>query len=137
MDAKRYLEQLGRYEKKIRRKKAELDNWREMATSMGISYEERVQTSPKDKISAIVTNIVDAEADLNNTIQVYSAMRKRIVDTIDRIDNPLEYDIAYKHYVELKSLKEIAYEMDRSYDYVRHLHPVMLKTMDFLLNDTR
>lgn len=137
MKAKRYLQQLDFYDKKINNKIAELGQWRSLATSIGSQSDgERVQTSPKDRLSTIVTKIVDLEQEINTLIDEYIVKKKDIIGTIESVGNSDWYDLLFKVYVEHKFLHEVAHEMNYSYSRVRHMHREALDAVDELICST-
>lgn len=120
---KEYLRQLRTAEIKIEQKEEELERLKASLESISTGTDsERVQTTPRDRISEEVTHIVDLEEEINEDLGALLMLRNKIINEIHSMDNPVYIDILYKRYVQYKSLEEIAVEMSYSYTRLRHLH---------------
>lgn len=138
MKAKRYLGQIERYDRIINNKLVELAQWRSLATSISAQNDsERVQTSPKDKLSTVVSKIVDLEREIDKSVDEYIEKKQEIISTIERVEKTEEYDLLFKVYVEYKDLYELPSEMNFSYSYIKRLHGEALKTVDRILLSTK
>lgn len=117
---KQYLSRIGRLEKRIQYKLAEIHHLRMLACGITVSNEgDRVQTSgEKDKISAVVARIVDMEQEVDKMIDG----RRAVVEQIEKIENDNYYDILINKYVLQKDLKEIAIEKGYTYRHVQRLY---------------
>jgi len=137
MKAKQYLLQIDYYDKRITNKLSELAQWRTLASSTGSQTDgERVQTSPKDRLSTVVSKIVDIEREIDFLIDEYTEKKQEIIRTIESIDNTNYYDLLFKVYIEHKFLHEAAAEMNYSYTRVRHMHKEALNSVDKIINST-
>lgn len=116
---KQYLNQINRLELQIKNKLEEIHRLRLMSDGVGgISDGEKVQTSGnKDKMSVIVSKIVDMEREVDSMID----KRCLIIEQIEKIENSTYYDILTQIYVLQKDLKVIAYEKKRSYRQIQRL----------------
>lgn len=120
---KEYLRQLRTAEIKIEQKEEELERLKSSLESISTGTDsERVQTTPRDRISEEVTHIVDLEEEINADLGALLMLRNKIINEIQSMDNPIYIDILYKRYVEYKSLEEIAVEMSYSYIHIKRLH---------------
>lgn len=138
MKAKQYLLQIDYYDKRITNKLAELAQWRELAKSTGSQTDgERVQTSPKDRLSTVVSKIVDLDREIDSLIDEYAEKKQEIIRTIESIENPNYYDLLFKVYIEHKFLHEAAAEMHYSYTRIRHMHKEALGAVDAIINSTQ
>jgi hypothetical protein len=63
---------------------------------------------------------IDALNKLNERLEQLEKAKKRIDQITSQFDG-LEYKIAYSRYVEGKTLKESAEDLDKSYDYIREV----------------
>lgn len=131
MTAKEYLEQIELMDTKINNKLVELYQLRCLTTSITAPTDkEAVQTSGnKDKIGSIVAKIVDLENEINSMIDDFITIKQGCISTIEKINNPLLYNILHKHYVQYKSLVEIANEENYSYQYIVEAHGSALKAV--------
>lgn len=136
MTAKEYLGQISLIDTKIRRKQEYIEELKEAALGVGgFSYDrERVQTSHgSDRTTGIVDRYVDLERECQDEIAELMQVKKDIIDTIYSLGNPIYIDILYKMYVEDKCMREVAYEMARSYPYIRKQHTKAVKAVDELI----
>ena len=120
---KEYLRQLRTAEIKIEQKEEELERLKSSLESISTGTDgERVQTTPRDRLSEEVTHIVDLEEEINEDLGALLMLRNKIINEIHSMDNPVYINILYKRYVQYKSLEEIAVEMSYSYVHIRRLH---------------
>lgn len=120
---KEYLRQLRTAEIKIEQKEEELERLKASLESISTGTDsERVQTTPKDRLSEEVPIIADLEEEINVDLGALLMLRNKIINEIQSMDNPVYINILYKRYVQYKSLEEIAVEMSYSYVHIRRLH---------------
>lgn len=125
---KEYLRQIRLFDICIKQKEAELAAMRSEIENMSAAVTgERVQTSPKDKMSDEVSHLVDLEAQIRRDKEKFLHMKDRIINEIQSLDDSVYVDILYKRYVEYMRLEEIAVKMNYSYDRARHLHGLALE----------
>lgn len=119
MTTKQYLSQINRLELQINNKLEEINRLRSLSDGVGsISDGEKVQSSgSKDKMSVIVSKIVDMEREVDKMID----KRCLIIEQIDKMGNSAYYDILTQIYVLQKDLKVIAYDKKRSYRQIQRL----------------
>lgn len=125
LSAKRYLEQLQELDTKINQNLERLAEMKEDTTSAGgIDYsKERVQTSCSgDKLCNDVTRYVSFEEQINAEIDQFVDAKEQIIKEIRglRVNNYIQ--VLFKVYVQFKSIKVAASEMNMSYPYVREVH---------------
>lgn len=125
---KEYLRQLKTASIKIEQKEEELERLKAAAESISANTEsERVQTTPRDRISEDVARIADLKEEINRDIGELLILKNKIINEIQSLDSPVYIDILYKRYVEYKTLEEIAVEMSYSYRQVLRLHGLALQ----------
>lgn len=119
MTTKEYLGQVGRLNKQIQNKLADIYQLKTMACSVTMTNEnDRVQTSPeKDKIGMFVARIVQAEKECNDLVD----RRAYIVSQIDQMEDVVVYDVLTQKYVLQKTESEIAEEKDRTERHIRRI----------------
>lgn len=137
IDAKKYLEEIENKNVRIQRKLAEIQQLRNLATSVSsLSSDTPVQASSEgDRIGKIIANIVDKEKELDAIIDAYIDEKEKRIRLIEQLEDKLEYKILHKRYVELKSLSEIASEECYTYDWVGKKHLQGLKRVQEMLNE--
>lgn len=118
-EAKSYLKEIEKADKIIKNKVTELEQLREIATSITVnSKSDVVQTSGSDRIGSIVGRIIDKENELKLIIDEYISKRQERIDVIEALTDPVEYEVIHSRYVQLKTLSEIAIELGYSYVWV-------------------
>ena len=128
---KEYLRQLRTAEIKIEQKEEELERLKSSLESISAGTDsERVQTTPRDRLSEEVPQKVDLEEEINADLGALLMLRNKIINEIQSMDNPVYIDILYKRYVQYKSLEEIAVEMSYVYVHTRPLHRLALQAFN-------
>ncbi len=141
MKAKEYLQQLQWLDTIINQKIKEVSDLRLKSQSIKtINYsKKRVQTSPSRDAPFVklIGRIVDLETEINAEIDVFVDEKHKIINQIQKLGNADYISLLFKRYVEYKNLKQIAIEMNFSYNYIKRLHGYALR--DFknkILNST-
>lgn len=125
---KEYLRQLRTAEIKIEQKEEELERLKSSLESISTGTDsERVQTTPRDKVSEDVPQMVDLKREIESDIKALLILKNKIINEIQSMDNPVYINILYKRYVQYKSLEEIAVEMSYSYRQIKRLHGISLQ----------
>lgn len=138
MRAKKYLGQLKSIHNSMERRKTELEEIRELSTSIGsFDYsKDMVDTSKtSDALERKVLNIVDREFTYLDAISSYLDKKNQIIAEIESLDDGSDEkknytELLYKRYVEFKTLEMIACEMAFNYGYIKHLHGEALVYFD-------
>lgn len=105
---KNYLGQLEMQNTFISQKKAEKERVKkEMEDISGISHIERMEK---------LEHLIDEE------VVAIAEERHKIINEIQSLSKERHVDILYRHYVQFKTLVEIADEKNYTYDYVKKLH---------------
>lgn len=125
---KEYLRQLRTAEIKIEQKEEELERLKASLESISTGTDsERVQTTPRDRLSEEVPIIADLKEEIKSDIKALLILKNKIINEIQSMDNPVYINILYKRYVQYKSLEEIAVEMSYVYVHTRRLHGLALQ----------
>lgn len=139
MTAKEYLQQVEKIEVKIRHLTLEKLRWAELTYDIATSIssklsDEKVQSSGDlQKMECAVINGVDKEQTYDKQIEELITERQKIIDLIISLP-ALSSDILYRKYVEKQPLKEIAFELNKSYSAVAVAHTRALEKVDLLIN---
>jgi hypothetical protein len=135
-DAQVFLEQVEKLDAIIKNKLIEKQQWKDIALGITANMDgERVQSSGgKDKMANAVTRCIDIEAEIDSLIDKYVDVKKEVVQTIERLYSPTEYNILHLRYIQHKALWEIADEYDRDYSWVTTTHGRALKSVQALLD---
>lgn len=116
MKAITYLERIKKIDSMIRNKIRDYDRWVGVAEGLGgASDGERVQSSRNLHRGAdAIGNYIDIEAEIRSLRRE----RQEIIETIERLPST-EYDLVYRLYVQDYTMKEIAYQLGKSYELVK------------------
>ena len=136
MDAKCYLRQVERLDVQIQNKLIEREQWRDIALGITASIGgERVQaSSSQQKMADAVVKCVDIENEINVLIDNLIETKKDVIATIEKIDNPTEYDILHKRYIQFLTLQEIADRYGREYTTITTTHGRALKNVQHIID---
>lgn len=105
----------------IKNKLIEQRQWKDIA--LGITANmggERVQSSgSKSKMADAVEKCVDMEREIDGLIDKLIDTKKEVIQTIEQLYSPTEYNVLHLRYIQYKSLQEIADKYNKSYDWVK------------------
>lgn len=133
MTAKEYLMRLQRLDIKIDQKIAEYGWVKESVFGRAVTYDsERVQASPQNTQENVIAKYIDLGEKINQMIDNYIEQMDKIINEINQLSDTRYIRILHDHYVpdqrhRVKSLEQIAEEMNYNYDHVRHLHGYALQ----------
>ena len=92
----------------IRRKQERIDELRSALTSMGSPLGVKVQSSSEDRISNLMCKLIIAENELDTLIDDFSDKKRKAQQEIFTLNRDECQDIMYLHYIEFKTMEEIA-----------------------------
>lgn len=136
MDAKCYLTQVAKLDAIIQNKLIEKAQWMDIALGITANMSgERVQTSgAKSKMAEAVEKCVDMETEINALIDRLIDTKKDVVATIEQVENPTEYDVLHKRYIQKMGLQEIADAYGKEYGWATTTHGRALKSVQQILD---
>lgn len=136
MDAREYLQQIAKDDKLIQNKCVEVYQLRCLATSVTAPMgTEPVQTSGvSDKVGNITAKIVDLEAEINRMIDKFIDDKQERIKVIEQVNEPLQYNILHKHYVQGMRFRDIAEEEHYSEVHINKQHQKALKKVQRILD---
>jgi DNA-directed RNA polymerase specialized sigma subunit len=139
LDARVYLQQIAKDDKLIQNKCVEVYQLRCLATSVTAPMgTEPVQTSGvSDKVGNITAKIVDLEAEINRMIDKFIDDKQERIKVIEQVNEPLQYNILHKHYVQGKKFREIAEEEHYTEVHISKQHQKALKKVQKIINCIR
>lgn len=117
MNAEQYVKQINKIDALILNKKRQHQRWVDVAEGMsgGFSVGDRVQSSRNlYKTADAVARYIDIESEIN----ALTEEKNGILATIEMLPEK-EYRVLCAFYIEEQSLKEIAFEFDKSYEWVK------------------
>ena len=138
LSAKVYLGQLALIDEQINQDIERLEELKQSARSTGsFDYSrERVQTSPiGDKLCSDVSRYVDLDTQINTEIDRFVDAKEQIIREIRGLHSADYVKVLYKVYVQFKTIKDTAYEIQRSYKYTLDVHKKALKAFEEMYPD--
>ena len=133
LSAKEYLSQLEMIDIQINQDIERLEEMKADAMSTGgIDYSrERVQTSPVgDKLCSDVSRYVAFDEEINREIDKFVDAKEQIIREIRGLRDVNYVQVLYKVYVQIKTVKVAAQEMNKSYSHTVNLHNQALKAFE-------
>lgn len=136
MDAKEYLRQVEKLDLRIKNKLIEQQQWRDIALGITANMDgERVQSSgAKNKIENAVIKLVDMGAEIDSLVDNLIEIKKEVIQTIERLDSAVEYDLLHRRYIQGMDLQEIADHYGKEYGWATTTHGRALKNVQALLD---
>ena len=136
MDAKCFLSQVKKLDLQIKNKLIEKQQWKDIALGITANMDgERVQSSgAKSKMADAVEKCVDMEAEIDSLVDKLIEVKKEVIQTIERLDSPMDYDLLHKRYIQFLSLQEIADYYGRDYTTITTAHGRALKNVQALID---
>lgn len=121
MEAKEFLKQPERLDLRIKNKLIEKQQWKEIALGITANMDgERVQsTGAKSKMAEAVIKCVDMEAEIDSLVDELIDTKKEVIQTIEQLYSPIEYDVLHKRYIQYKTLQEIADMYKQDYEWAK------------------
>lgn len=92
----------------IKRKREQIAEIRSALTSSAMPLGVKVQTSPEDRLSALMCKLIMLENELDGMVDNYADLKRDATQKIFALKNEDWQDIVYAHYIEFKSFNEIA-----------------------------
>lgn len=137
MDVKDFLRQPEKLDVRIKNKLIEQQGWRELALGITANMEgERVQSSgTKTKMADAVEKCVDMEAEIDRLIDELIDTKKKVIEAIERLDSPIEYDVLHRRYIQYQSLQDVAGHYGRDYGWATTTHGRALKSLQVILEE--
>lgn len=136
MTAKEYLQQVEKLDLLIQNKLAEKQQWLEVALDITAHLGgERVQTSgSKSKMAEAVEKCIDVEREISALIDRMIDTKDEIISVIEGVENPTEYDVLHKRYIQKMSLQQIADRYGKEYSWATTTHGRALKSAQDVLD---
>ena len=131
MEAKEFLSQPKRLDLQIRNKLIEKQQWRDLALGITTNMEgERVQSSgSQQKMADAIAKCVDMEAEIDRLVDLLIDKKREVIQTIEQVDSPIEYDVLHKIYIQYMSLQDVADHYGKEYGWATTTHGRALKSV--------
>ena len=130
-EAQIFLEQPEKLDIQIKNKLIEKQQWHDISLGITANMEgERVQSSgTKSKMANAVDKCVDMEAEIDSLVDKLIEVKKEVIQTIEQLDSPIEYNVLHMRYIQYLSLQEIADHYNRDYGWATTTHGRALKSV--------
>ena len=137
MDAKEFLRLPEKLDVRIKNKLIEQQQWRDLALGITANMDgERVQsTGTKTKMADAIDKCVDMEAEIDRLIDELVDTKKKVIEAIEKLDSPVEYDVLHRRYIQYQSLQEVADHYGYDYGWATTTHGRALKSLQVILED--
>ena len=135
MNAEQYIKRINKIDALILSKRRQYQRWVDAAEGMsgGFSAGDRVQGSRNlHKASDAVARYIDIEGE----IKALTEEKNGILRTIEKLPEK-EYRVLCAFYIEEQSLKEIAFDFDRSYEWAKKKKRRALSLLQGILDKKR
>lgn len=137
-EAQIFLEQVEKLDVQAECKLIEKQQWHDLALSItGQMGGERVQSSgSQSKMADALNRCVDAEGEIDRTIEKLVATKKEVTDVLEQVENPTEYKVLHMRYIQHLELKTIANRFGSDYTWATTCHGRALKSVEVILERT-
>ena len=131
MDVKEYLKQPMLLELRIRNKLIEREQLRALAMKITASIDAvRVRSSGGgSRMTDAVEKLVALEVEIDELVRQLVDARRQVVNSLEALDNPTEYNVLHMRYVQGKSLQEIAEEYGKEYGWACTTHSRAVRSL--------
>mgnify|MGYP002674400434 FL=1 len=131
MTTRQYLNQIEKYDNLIHNKIIEEEQLNILSMSVkSAPIGEKVQTSSKqDPMGDMVAKIIDLREEISKMATDFLEQKQEIIRTIEKVEDPILYDVLFKRYVEYKTLLNIADELGYSEVTIKRLHLKAIKAI--------
>lgn len=136
MKAQDFLRQVRKLDLQITNKLIEKQQWRDIALGITANMDgERVQSSGgKSKMAEAVNKCVDIEAEIDNLVDRLIDVKKEVIQAIEQLDSPTEYDVLHRRYIQFQGLQDIADHYRKDYGWATTTHGRALKSLQEILD---
>ena len=136
MTAKSYLQQIKRCDIKIDSGVEELSRLNALATRVtsAMSGDVVSRTRNNDTLGDTVAKIIKLQEDIDREVDRYVDLKREVTELLDRMENPVYYQILHSRYILYKTWEQIACDMDFTYQWVCELHGRALQEFGKLMD---
>ena len=118
---------------KIQKKQEHIDELRSALTSLTAPIGVVVQSSHSDRIASLTCKVIMAEKQLDSMIDKYADMKRKAAKEIFSVKNEEYQEILYMHYIEYRSLGEIAQIKGKSTGAIKLMNNRAIKRLKKVL----
>lgn len=138
VDAKEFLRLPEKLDVRIKNKLIEQQQWRDLALGITANMDgERVQsTGTKTKMADAIDKCIDMEAEIDRLIDELVDTKKKVIEAIEKLDSPVEYDVLHRRYIQYQSLQEVADHYGYDYGWATTTHGRALRSLQAILEES-
>ena len=131
METKEFLNQPKKLDLLIKNKMIEKQQWRDLALRITTNMEgERVQSSgSKQKMQDAIIKCVDMEAEIDRLVDLLIDKKREVVQIIEQVESPIEYDVLHRIYIQYNTLQEVADHYGKEYGWATTTHGRAMKSV--------
>ncbi len=131
MTTKEFLNQAYRIDQRINSKLEQIISLHELATkaTSTLSDVPVSGTKSQSRMADVITKIVDLETEINKDIEELVGIKKNIVSTIKKVQNPELQTLLELRYLCFRTWEQIALEMGYSIQNAYKLHDRAIKIL--------
>lgn len=131
METKEFLKQPKKLDLQIKNKLIEQQQWRDLALGITANVSgERVQSSgSQQKMEDAITKCVDMEAEIDRLVDQLIDKKKEVIQTIEKLDSPTEYNVLHMIYIQYQTLQDVADHYKKDYGWATTTHGRALKSV--------
>ena len=137
--AQLYLERVEMIDSIIKNKLIEQQQWKDIA--LGITANmggERVQSSgSQSKMADAIEKCVDMETEIDGLVDKLIETKKEVIQTIEQLDSPIEYNILHMRYIQFKDLQSIADHYHKEYGWATTTHGRAIANVQRILDEKK
>jgi len=138
-EAQLYLERVEMIDSIIKNKLIEQRQWKDIA--LGITANmggERVQSSGSNsKMADAIEKCVDMEREIDSLIDKLIDTKRGVIQTIEQLNSPIEYNVLHKRYIQFMSLQEIAGHYHKEYGWATTTHGRAIANVQRILDEKK
>lgn len=130
------MSEIRRLDAVIDAKLAERDALYEMLTHITPTLKQDVVSScgfQQDKMGNAIAKIADLGNEIDSVIDSFIDKKREASALLERLENPLHYQVLHKRYVLFQSFEKIAGDLNYSYRNICYLHGRALQAFDGVL----
>lgn len=138
-EAQRYLEQVEMLDAVIRNKLIEQQQWKNIALGITANMDgERVQSSgSQSKMADAIDKCVDMEAEIDRLVDRLIDTKREVIQTIEQLDSPIEYNLLHMRYIQYYDLQGIADHYGKEYGWATTTHGRAIASLQKVLDSKR
>ena len=138
-EAQRYLEQVEMLDAIIKNKLIEQRQWKDIALGITANMDgERVQSSgSQSKMADAIDKCVDMEAEIDSLVDRLIDTKREVIQTIEQVDSPIEYNVLHMRYIQFVDLQGIADHYDKEYSWATTTHGRALGKVQKILEERK